>query len=111
MRAMAVVVVVVALLTLLTKGAVSLTADQKDMFDTDYVTVLEDDYYYYMVSDGIPQHPRDDSVNIGDVTAEVQDYNFTIPKIPTQRMAGTTCLPEGPIGITLWGRYYTVYNT
>ena len=85
-------------------GAMALKYGQKERFNTDFVDIVEDDDYFYMASNGLPQHAYED-VNRNSATG--QDYNFTIPKTPTDRTpnAGPSCIPGGPVGISLWGRY------
>ena len=56
------------LLSTLLVVAMAMRDNQLSQFDTTYVTITEDDTYYYMASDGMPHHAYDDSVNRNDAT-------------------------------------------
>ena len=93
---------VLVLLSSLLVVAMAMRDTQLSQFDTTYVTITEDDTYYYMSSDGMPHHAYDDSVNPND--AEEQDYSFTIPITPVENADGPVCV-QGEVGVTLWGKY------
>ena len=66
------------------------------------VNITDDSDNWYFNSSGMPNHELDDSINPNAATA--QSHTWTIPKNPTVRADGPSCVPE-LVGFSLAGKF------